>query len=270
MARASVFFYANIQNSTLFYVNVFYTHCAQYASAHGVSVYQTVRDLKYVRDPHRDPVEYAVEYPPLAVGWMILPGLFLPPITDTPRPDVVQAYIQGNRAAMALADLAGFLLLAATLPILIPRGPRDQRYEWRLLFYIAAGLLLMHILYDRFDLVVGVLILAALRLLAARVHYLWPFAVLAFAINFKLTPLVLAPVWIFGSLPAGLFAGLRWNAPPRRVWRRRWYRAPRSWRPLRWRCFFPSNGRPGRTRWRSSPITASAAWKSSRRGRGSR
>ncbi len=207
-SRFYVLFSADIQASTLFEVNVAYTYCYQYATSHGVSFYQTVRDLKSARDPHRDPVEYAVEYPPLAVGWMILPGVFLPPIPDRPSPEAVRRYVQANRALMALADLAGFLLLAASLPILIPRGARDPRYEWRLLFYIAAGLLLMHILYDRFDLVVGVLTLAALRLLASRRHYLWAFAVLALAINFKLTPLVLAPIWVLGSLPAGLFASL--------------------------------------------------------------
>jgi hypothetical protein len=210
-ARAYILFYADIKGSTVFEVNVSFAYCAQYANAHGASFYQTVRDLKFARDPHRDPIEYAVEYPPLAVGWMLLPDLFLPRITDTPQQGVLHDYVQGNRAAMALADLAGFLLLAAALPVMIVRGARDPHYEWRLLLYTAAGLLLMHILYDRFDLVVGVLILAALRLLAGRIHYIWSFAVLAVAINFKLTPLVLAPIWIFGSLPASLFAGLRWN-----------------------------------------------------------
>jgi hypothetical protein len=139
---------------------------------------------------------------------MLLPDLFLPPVTDNPRPDVMHDYVEANRAAMAVADLAGFLLLATALPFMI-RGTSGSRHEWRLLFYTVAGLLLMHVLYDRFDLVLGVLLLGALRLLAGRVHYLWPFAVLALAINFKLTPLVLAPIWVLGSLPAGLFAGLR-------------------------------------------------------------
>src|SRR5262249_15830479 len=37
--------------------------------------------------------------------------------------------------------------------------------------------------------------------LLSRRHYAWSFAVLALAINFKLVPLVLAPVWVLGAFP---------------------------------------------------------------------
>jgi hypothetical protein len=209
--RVYILFYADIQGSTLFEVNVSFAYCWQYAHAHGASFYQTVRDLKMARDPHRDPIEYAVEYPPLAVGWTLLPGLFLPPITDTPQQDVMHDYVQANRIVLGLVDIAGFLLVAATLPLMIGRGARDPAFAWRLLLYSAAGLLLMHVLYDRFDLVVGVLILGGLRLLVGRFHYVWSFALLAIAINFKLTPAVLIPIWILGSLPAADFAFTGWD-----------------------------------------------------------
>src|SRR5262249_58868455 len=48
----------------------------------------------------------------------------------------------------------------------------------------------------------ALLVVLALALLVSRAHYAWSFAVLAVAVNFKLVPLVLAPVWIVGSLPA--------------------------------------------------------------------
>jgi hypothetical protein len=65
--------------------------------------------------------------------------------------------------------------------------------------YAGAGVLLFPLLYDRMDLLLGVLLLAAL---AARWRKLpdWvPLALLAVAINFKLTPLVLVPVFVLGG-----------------------------------------------------------------------
>src|SRR5206468_2207516 len=44
----------------------------------------------------------------------------------------------------------------------------------------------------------------SLYLLASRAHWLVAFAVLAAAVNFKLVPVVLGPVWVIGALPAAL------------------------------------------------------------------
>jgi hypothetical protein len=92
----------------------------------------------------------------------------------------------------------------------------------------------LFILYNRLDLIQGGLIMLAFFLLVSRLHYAWSFAALAAAINFKLVPLVLAPVWVVGSWPAAECLDLR---------------RPRVWVSLAWRgclllglvglCFLP-------------------------------
>ena len=68
--------------------------------------------------------------------------------------------------------------------------------------YTAGGLLLFPVLYDRLDLLLGVLLLGAMSLLLKKWPFWAPLAVLAIAINFKMTPLVLAPLFVLGTLPA--------------------------------------------------------------------
>ena len=43
--------------------------------------------------------------------------------------------------------------------------------------------------------------LLGLTLLASRLHWIWSFLVLALAINFKVVPIILVPVWAAASLP---------------------------------------------------------------------
>src|SRR5436305_1452401 len=73
-------------------------------------------------------------------------------------------------------------------------------------------MLLWHLLYDRLDLILAALVFLALVLLASRAHYGWSFALLAVAIHFKFVPVVLAPVWVVGAMPAG---------QPLEIWRPR-------------------------------------------------
>jgi len=192
---------ADIRGSSLLQVNVAYTFSWQLAQEQGGGFYSVASEVKKAAGSggSHDPIEYAVEYPPLAIAWMALPGELLPALSSQGAvlPGLVQRYIQANRIALAIVDLLGFLLLAR-------RGSARQ-----LLFYSAAGLILMHILYDRFDLLVGVILLAALTLLCGRVRYLASFVVLAAAINLKLTPIVLLPVWVLGAMPAAALARCR-------------------------------------------------------------
>ena len=221
-SRVYVLLFAEIKGSTLEGVNVNYAFCWQVSQNQGAGFYPpgffernlgfygVQRKMRAASDPGHTPAEYAVEYPPLAIAWMVLPTVFLPPIPPGASKSQMAEQILAARAAMAVVDVAGFLLLVWLLPVMVPPTAGSPHYEWRLLVYCAGGLFLMHILYDRLDLLVGVLILAALGLLCRRVHYLASFAVLAVAINFKLTPAVLVPVWILGALPASALAG-RWD-----------------------------------------------------------
>jgi hypothetical protein len=75
----------------------------------------------------------------------------------------------------------------------------------RVLVYVLATFALLPFLYDRLDLLQAALVVAAFALLiACRLpgHWVWSFAVLALAVHLKVAPVVLAPVWIVGSLPA--------------------------------------------------------------------
>jgi hypothetical protein len=160
-------------------------------------------------DEYRD-----VEYPPLAVEVLRLPLLWMrPPETNTPA-DFAAAYTVAYRRGLAVIDVLLFLTVGWLVCRLFPQeGP--QRQARRLLFYVAGTLALWHLLYDRLDLIQALAVALALALLVGRRHYGWSFAVLALAINFKLVPLALAPVWVVGSLPAGRPLAVSWSTAGR-------------------------------------------------------
>jgi hypothetical protein len=115
-------------------------------------------------------------------------------------PAFVRDYSIAYRLGMAAVDLLLFALLLGLVPRLFPHESSREQTQ-RLLVYLACTVVLWHLLYDRLDLLLALLMMVALTLLVSRWHYAWSFAVLALGINFKLAPLVLAPVWILGSLP---------------------------------------------------------------------
>jgi hypothetical protein len=93
-----------------------------------------------------------------------------------------------------------FILLLAAVGWLFAGESGEDQAE-RLLAYLVSTSALWLLLYERLDLLLAALILLALVLLLSRLHYAWSFTALALAVNFKLVPLVLAPVWVLGSLP---------------------------------------------------------------------
>ena len=144
-----------------------------------------------------------VEYPPLAIEVLRLPLFWMrQPATDAPA-DFAAVYAVAYRRGLAIVDVLLFGTIVWLVRRLYPRESPPQQAR-RLLFYVAGTLALWHLLYDRLDLIQALAVTLALALLVGRRHYAWSFAVLALAINFKLVPLVLAPVWVVGSLPAEL------------------------------------------------------------------
>jgi hypothetical protein len=142
-----------------------------------------------------------VEYPPLAVEVLRLPLLWMRH-ADAPSPaDFAAEYTVAYRRGLAVVDVLLFGTIAWLVRRLFP-GEEPARQGRRLLFYAAATFALWHLLYDRLDLIQALAVTLALALLVSRRHYAWSYAVLALAINFKLVPLVLAPVWVVGALPA--------------------------------------------------------------------
>jgi hypothetical protein len=142
-----------------------------------------------------------VEYPPLAVEVLRLPLLWMRRADTASSADFAVAYTVAYRRGLAVVDV----LLFGTIVWLVRRlfsREEPARQGRRLLFYTAATFALWHLLYDRLDLIQALAVMLALALLVSRRHYMWSYAVLALAINFKLVPLVLAPVWVVGALPA--------------------------------------------------------------------
>ena len=179
--------------STMAGVNVLYGYEVERAAALGLSFYELHARNRQDADPSGSPTERLVEYPPLTILWMAMPTWFLDPIAKTGMvPDrQVEAAKQANRFAMLAVDLCGFALLLLTGASAVRLG-----------VYAAGGLLLFPVLYERSDLLLGFLALAAVMLLLRRLPVWAPLGMLALAVNLKVTPLVLAPLFVLGTLPA--------------------------------------------------------------------
>jgi hypothetical protein len=214
ISRFYILFVAEIRSSTIATVDIPFALAFRHAARAGTSFYADVEDLKrreyethQPAGPPKQEAEFRVEYPPLAIEWIRFPlGLQPAPRPDSTLDDALHQAIFISRVITACVDLCGFLLLAWLLPGLFG-GEGAWRQSAPLLLYAGGGVILFHILYDRPDLLVGVLLLAAIGLLCQRRHYLFSFAVLAVAINYKLAPVMLAPVWILGAVPAAALSG---------------------------------------------------------------
>jgi hypothetical protein len=150
------------------------------------------------------------EYPHLALVFMAQPRQLM--IDDDPDPisdpDGFELYRGLFRVEMALFDLLAFAILFWVVKRWFAHESAWRRTK-RLLMFVAGGLLLPTLLYSRLDLALGALVLLSLALLVSGRHYVWSFALLAVAINFKLVPVVLIPVWVVASLPPALIGSSR-------------------------------------------------------------
>jgi hypothetical protein len=143
-----------------------------------------------------------VEYPPLALSVMRCIGCFVPRGQDESAVQFDQRYLTAFRFSMAVIDVLLFTMVVLLARQFFPEdGPGPFRQ--RLLVYLLATMTLWHLLYDRLDLLLALLVVCSLELLTRRVHYLASFVVLAVAVNFKLVPVVLAPVWALAAQPTG-------------------------------------------------------------------
>jgi hypothetical protein len=142
-----------------------------------------------------------VEYPPVAVVAMATLGIGL----DFSDGTSSGAYEPRYRLALLAIDLLVVLVLIAWASRGFVTATVGNRLSaWRLALYGLAGLILGNLLFDRLDLVIGALLLVGVLLLV-RGSWLASFLVLAVAINFKASPVALAPLWVVASLPPELF-----------------------------------------------------------------
>jgi hypothetical protein len=143
-----------------------------------------------------------IEYPPLALHVMFLPRL----VADVASPSRsieadLDRYVKVYRTGMAAIEAILVATLVALLRRLFLQEVGTAQAE-RLLVYLASTLALWPVLYDRLDLIQAMIVQLAIVLLIARVHYGWSFALLAIAVNLKLVPAILAPVFLVASMPA--------------------------------------------------------------------
>ena len=151
-------------------------------------------------DVHEHVNKTQVEYPPLAIKWIELPNLFInQDINFIPKEfDVfLSKYIFLYRLFSALLEFGTFILF---INYLFSRKFSFSEITEKSLIFILGGLSLLHVLYDRLDIILGCLILCSLILLLKK-KYLWSFFLLALSINFKIVPIILIPIWLIGSLP---------------------------------------------------------------------
>ena len=140
-----------------------------------------------------------VEYPPLALSWIVFAPRMWPGMSEGAETSV-GTYHVFYRRTMALVDVGAFLL-SAVIVLRLFKAESPERRTFRLTLYIAVGSVLGYLLYDRLDLLVGAIILVSLGLLLSRAHFAWSFVVLALGINLKIVPIVLAPLWVLAALP---------------------------------------------------------------------
>jgi hypothetical protein len=192
VTRLSVFFLLPPNTDVLIYAHYAWEH--KEAARRGVPFYDyhAARAIGEARD---------VEYPPLAVAMMRIPGVFVGDAGDSFDSFKVRYYL-AFRVGMVFVDGLLLVLFLLLLGRLFPDASRGEKWH-RLQICQACLLALWHLLYDRLDLVQTVLTLAALALLTARLHWIWSFIGLAVAVHFKLVPVILAPVWVVGAIPAG-------------------------------------------------------------------
>jgi hypothetical protein len=170
--------------------------------------YHYAGELAAGRWPYRD---VAVEYPPLAMALILMPALpllafpdiaprhdaaFTPPLTHLPHPDPVRygAYATSFAVELLLLDALTLLLVCWAAPRLAAPGQSIAvRCSRAGLLYVAVTFACGALL-QKFDLVAGTAVLAAVALLVSgRIRLAW--AALALATLIKGFPLLAAPLF---------------------------------------------------------------------------
>jgi hypothetical protein len=151
-------------------------------------------------------------YPPLAIAFMTAAGFNVARF-DPVYPD---AYSEQYRLLMFGIDVLIIVtLFAAASWSSFDRGRSHADRVRPLAIYGLGGIAFAYLIYDRLDLAVGALLLLSV-LLMLRGSWRGSFVFLALAIGFKGVPVVLAPLWVIGSLPATFWSSW-WSLERRRA-----------------------------------------------------
>jgi hypothetical protein len=189
----------------------------RYAAATGRSVYELHRSSQeqiFRQHAPEQPMTqeirqgFELEYPPLANWLMTFPTYFA---TGWGQGNWqvgnvhLDSAARGFRLLMGVTDLATFALLTHFL--LRARGRVSELGLWT---YVLGGLSLHHVLYERYDLLMGALLLAVLAILVAKRHWMFAITALAVAIHVKVVPILVAPAVLLATIrttwqPPGVF-----------------------------------------------------------------
>lgn len=207
ISRLWILLYPETRHSTM---GIYATYAFEASAAQREN--RTLYDVHADNARHREsvighqlePGAAVIEYPPLAISWMRAPALILG-LTKGNLGNLNQASL-ASYEVVARIGLAVVDVICLALMISILRGrlnATDREIAVGIGSYALSGAFLYALVYDRMDLVTTTLIVAALAALTSRLPYFISFSVLAAAINFKLVAIVMAPVWLIGSVPCG-------------------------------------------------------------------
>ena len=145
-----------------------------------------------------------VAYPPFAVAMMSVPGFFIQgggaPVSRMSMPEFTVRYKKAYPWLCAAAEL----IMVMIVSFLVLRLYKDERLVITVLrmgLLCLAGMCMPRILYNRLDVLLSALLMVSLAAMIRKKPFLlFSFFVFALAVNFKLIPLFLLPVWLLGSL----------------------------------------------------------------------
>jgi hypothetical protein len=182
-----------------------YTYIHRLASERHLPFHELYRDMGLAALSAKGPKAFdslaltVIAYPPLAVASMTLPAFFL-------RGDFADVraftgkYAKAFRWFCAAAEAAAVAVVCLLLFFLYGND-KVITLIFRMSILCLAGMLLPRILYDRLDVILSALLVLSLALLVRKMTLL-SFFVFALAVNFKLIPIFLFPVWVLGSFRA--------------------------------------------------------------------
>ena len=198
----------------------------------GLDFYQTYVEMKsQFTNNSVSSAQLLPEYPPLAVASTLVPLPLMPPV-DFLQSNVAvikaqleliqQTYGEFWRKLLVIVDVCTFGMVFWAVRHFYGRESGVVQ-AMRLLVYTASSTVLAHLVFDRLDGMLALLITVALMLLVGVRSYVPALGALALAINFKLVPVLLAPIWLIGAVsPRDLAADdPRWlrNITKHLLWR---------------------------------------------------
>jgi hypothetical protein len=189
-----------------------YAFVYQYAFENRLPFYGFYRQLVMLRDPAMrsgvspDTSATVICYPPLALAVMNVPAFIVKRDRSIMRTDLAGFTGPYQRLYRLLCMLLECAAVIAVCLIIFNLYKTEPLFDivFRIAFLCGAGLLMPYVLYDRLDIILGAMVALSLAALLRRSPAL-SFLMLALAINFKLVPVFLIPVWILGSLRAADF-----------------------------------------------------------------